>query len=111
MRSIASGGRATGPPWRNASCSASSSCARWRWKGSDPVKSDEQAIRGVISAWLAASRAGDLQAVLKLMAEDVAFLRPGHPPMRGKAEFAASFKSIGDAKIDASSEVREIAVE
>ena len=58
----------------------------------DP-KSDEQAIRDVISNWLRATAAGDVDAILPLMAEDVVFLRPGQPPMRGREAFAAGLRA------------------
>jgi uncharacterized protein (TIGR02246 family) len=35
------------------------------------MDSDEHAIRAVIETWLSASKAGDSQTVLSLMAEDV----------------------------------------
>src|SRR5258706_16140361 len=43
------------------------------------------------------------------MADDVVFLVPGRPPMRGKAEFAAAQKgALGQFSFDAMSEVKEI---
>ena len=44
---------------------------------------DEQAIRGLIERWLAATRDGIVVAVLELMAPDVVFLQPGQRPMEG----------------------------
>jgi uncharacterized protein (TIGR02246 family) len=52
------------------------------------MQTDEQAIREVVSTWLRASNAGDTETVLSLMTEDVVFLVPGQPPMRGKSGFA-----------------------
>jgi len=46
------------------------------------VHDDEQAIRELVATWLRASGAGDTETVLGLMAEDVVFLVPGHPPLR-----------------------------
>jgi uncharacterized protein (TIGR02246 family) len=43
---------------------------------------DEQAIRTLVSLWHTATAAGDVDTVLTLMAEDVVFLVPGHPPIR-----------------------------
>jgi len=71
---------------------------------------DEQAIRDLISTWMRASAEGDLQTVLGLMAEDVVFLVPGHPPMRGREAFAASFQGLGQARIEGKSEIQEIQV-
>jgi uncharacterized protein (TIGR02246 family) len=60
------------------------------------MQSDEQEICQLVARWMAATKAGDIETVLSLMAEDVVFLRPGHPPMIGKLAFAArSQTSIG----------------
>jgi len=71
---------------------------------------DEQAIRELIDTWLRASKAGDREVVLSLMAEDVVFLQPGQAPMRGRAGFAAAQKAMNDVDIDASSEIQEIRI-
>ena len=71
---------------------------------------DENAIRELIDTWLRASKAGDREVVLSLMAEDVVFLQPGQPPMRGRAGFAAAQKAMNDVDIDASSEIQEIRI-
>ena len=71
---------------------------------------DEQAIRQLLTTWLAASKAGDTQKVLSLMSDDVVFLVTGQPPMRGKAAFAASQAALKGATIDATSEIQEIKV-
>jgi uncharacterized protein (TIGR02246 family) len=71
---------------------------------------DEQAIRDLIATWLAASKAGDTKTVLSLMADDVVFLVPGQPPMRGKSAFAAAQGALNDLDIDATSEIQEIEV-
>ena len=74
------------------------------------MEGDEQAIRDLIATWLAASKSGDTNKVLSLMADDVVFLVPGQPPMRGKAAFAAAQGALSDFSIDASSEIQEIEV-
>ena len=71
---------------------------------------DEQEIQKLVATWLRASREGDIQTVLGLMAEDVVFLVPGHPPMRGRAAFAASQAGLCDVDIDGRSEIQEITV-
>jgi uncharacterized protein (TIGR02246 family) len=38
---------------------------------------DEQAIRDVVSTWMAATKGGDIETVLTLMTDDVVFLAPG----------------------------------
>ena len=72
------------------------------------MHNDEQAIRKLVASWLDASKAGDTDKVLTLMADDVVFLMPGHPPMRGKSAFAASQSALKDFEIDATSEIQEI---
>jgi uncharacterized protein (TIGR02246 family) len=72
------------------------------------MQNDEQPIRQLVATWLSAARAGDSKKVLSLMAEDVVFLTPGQPPMRGKAAFAASQAGLGEARIDATSEIQEV---
>jgi len=74
------------------------------------ISSDEQQIRDLIATWLRASKAGDLPTVLNLMAEDVVFLMPGCPPMRGREAFAAASRAAeGKVRLDdAKSEVQEI---
>ena len=54
------------------------------------MSSDEQEIRNLVAIWMAATKAGDVEKVLSLMAEDVVFLLPGQPPMIGKSAFAAA---------------------
>lgn len=61
---------------------------------------------------MAASKAGDVEKVLSLMADDVVFLVPGRPPMR-KADFAAAAQAQTgpDApKFDGTSEIQEIRI-
>jgi uncharacterized protein (TIGR02246 family) len=74
------------------------------------VSTDEDAIRDLIATWLRASKAGDSETVLRLMAEDVVFLQPGQPPMRGRSGFAAAQKAMKDIDIDASSDIKEIRI-
>jgi uncharacterized protein (TIGR02246 family) len=71
---------------------------------------DEQAIRALITTWLAASGAGDTERVLTLMADEVVFLMPGREPMRGKEAFAASQTALKGFAMEAQSEVQEIRI-
>lgn len=50
------------------------------------MQDEERKIRGLLDAWWRATEAGDVDAVLALMADDVVFLTPGGEPF-GKAEF------------------------
>jgi uncharacterized protein (TIGR02246 family) len=74
------------------------------------MQTDEQAIRDLVATWISASQAGDTQTVLGLMADDVVFLLPGHPPMRGKDGFTAANADFKPFKFDARSEIEEIEV-
>jgi uncharacterized protein (TIGR02246 family) len=74
------------------------------------MEPDERAIRELIRTWLAASKDGDTEKVLSLMADDVVFLVPGRPPLRGKAEFAATQAALSEFSLEASSEIQEIRV-
>ena len=76
------------------------------------MQDDEQQIRELVRQWMQATKAGDTQKVLGLMADDVVFLVPGRPPMR-KAEFAAiaaEQAKPGAPSIDGTSEIQEIKV-
>jgi len=59
----------------------------------DIRSNDEQAIRKLVDAWLAASKAGDTETVLTLMAEYVLFLTPGREPF-GKEAFAKTNEAM-----------------
>ena len=74
------------------------------------MQNDEQAIRQLVATWLGASKAGDTEKVLSLMADDVVFLMPGQPPMRGKAAFAAGQSGLQQFQIVSTSEIQEIKV-
>ena len=76
------------------------------------MRNDEDQIRELVATWMAASKAGDVDSVLKLIADDVVFLVPGRPPMR-KEEFVAASRSQagpGAPKIDGACDIQEIKV-
>jgi uncharacterized protein (TIGR02246 family) len=79
-------------------------------EGQKTMPNDEQEIRDLVTTWLSASKAGDNEKVLSVMAEDVVFLRPGQPPMRGKAAFAATQSVLADIDLEATGELQEIKV-
>lgn len=56
------------------------------------MQTDELEIRQLVTTWMTASKAGDIQKVLSLMTEDVVFLMPGQSIMR-KADFAAAMQA------------------
>ena len=75
------------------------------------MPNDEQLIRDVVVRWQTATAEVDLATVLSLMAEDVAFLTPGQPPMRGREAFAANFKKATEKfHIKSSADIQEIHV-
>ena len=76
------------------------------------MQSDEQEIRQLVTTWMAATKAGDIETVLNLMAEDVVFLVPGQQPMIGRSAFAAAAKAQASqgVQFDGTSEIREIKV-
>jgi uncharacterized protein (TIGR02246 family) len=73
------------------------------------MENEEQAIRQLVATWLSASKAGDNEKVLSLMADDVLFLVPGQPPMT-KAGFAAAQPGLQAFDLAAKSEIQEIRV-
>lgn len=71
---------------------------------------DEQAIRSVIADWVRASATGDVDSMLRLLADDMVFLVPGAPPF-GKAEFKAAWVGpMKGAKINCDATVEEVLV-
>jgi uncharacterized protein (TIGR02246 family) len=73
------------------------------------MQNDEQAIRELVDKWMAATRRGDLETVLSLMADDVIFMTPGNEPF-GKEAFAARNKEMENVRIDGTSDIREIKI-
>ena len=76
------------------------------------MQNDEQEIRNLVSTWMAATKAGEVDTVLSLMADDVVFLVPGQPVMR-KADFAAAARShaaAGGPHFDGKSEIQELKI-
>jgi uncharacterized protein (TIGR02246 family) len=76
------------------------------------VEQAEREIRQLVSTWMAATKAGDIETVLSLMADDVVFLVPGQPPMIGKAAFAAAARAHAEPapQFEGTSEIQEIRV-
>jgi uncharacterized protein (TIGR02246 family) len=70
----------------------------------------DQQIRAVIKAWGEASEAGDLTALMPLMADDVVFLTPGNAPMRLR-QFTEVFSAmISIVDLTCRSNVQEITI-
>jgi uncharacterized protein (TIGR02246 family) len=73
------------------------------------MNNDEQAIRDLVETWMAASKSGDIETVLGLMADDVIFMVPGQEPF-GKEAFAAATEKMKDVRIDGTSDIQELKV-
>ena len=70
---------------------------------------DEQAIRDLVATWDRASRAGDVDALGPLMAEDVVYLVAGKPALRGREAFLALARSMqGGGTVEAGGDFEEI---
>jgi len=75
------------------------------------MQSDEREIRQLVATWLTATKAGDIETVLSLMADDVVFLVTGQPPMVGKSAFAAASRAHSDQvapQFEGTSEIQEV---
>src|SRR3954452_8304585 len=88
--------------------------AKERWSIDQNMNSDEQEIRQLVTTWIEATKAGDTDTVLSLMADDVVFLVTGQPPMIGKAAFAAAMRAQSGQgerpKFEGKSEIQEVEV-
>jgi uncharacterized protein (TIGR02246 family) len=74
------------------------------------MRSDEQAIREVHSAWLDAVNAGDLTRLLAMMTDDVVFLNPGRSAL-GRDGFSANFSAAHQQlRICCVSELMEVVI-
>lgn len=72
-------------------------------------QSDEQAIRQMVDTWLEASKQGDVETLLNLMADDILFITPGREPF-GKEEFVSANEQMNDVEMDADIDIKEIEV-
>jgi uncharacterized protein (TIGR02246 family) len=73
------------------------------------MNDDERAIRELIATWMKVSQAGDIETVLSLMTDDVVFMVPGREPF-GKEAFAAAAQGMKGARMEGSSDIRELNV-
>jgi uncharacterized protein (TIGR02246 family) len=70
---------------------------------------DENEIRALVAKWHRATEAGDVEAILGLMTEDVVFLRAGQPPLRGRKAFAEGTRAaLEKFRIESSGDVQEV---
>lgn len=77
------------------------------------MERNETEIRELVAKWMEATKAGDIDTVLSLMAEDVVFLLPGGRSMIGKSAFAEAARAMAGSaapQFDGKSEIQEIKV-
>jgi uncharacterized protein (TIGR02246 family) len=77
------------------------------------MTSDEQEIRQLVATWIDATKSGDTDTVLSLMADDVVFLVTGQPPMIGKTAFAVAMRAQsgqGRPQFEGKNEIQEVQV-
>ena len=70
---------------------------------------DERAIRELVATWMSASKAGNSETVLSLIADDAVFMVVGQEPF-GKDAFRAASQGQKDLRIEGTSDIREIEV-
>ena len=70
---------------------------------------DEKAIHALVQRWMEATQAGDVDAVLSLMTDDVVFMVPGREPF-GMQTFAANSRSMDGVRLEGTSDIRELRI-
>jgi uncharacterized protein (TIGR02246 family) len=73
------------------------------------MSEDERAIRELVATWMSASKAGDTETVLSLIADDAVFMVVGQEPF-GKDAFRTASQGHKDLRIEGTSDIREIQV-
>jgi uncharacterized protein (TIGR02246 family) len=68
---------------------------------------DERAIRDLVDTWMSATKTGDIETVLSLMADDVIFMVQGQKPF-GKQAFAAALQGMKNVRFDGRSNIEEL---
>ena len=59
-----------------------------------PEGNDKQAIQQVSADWIAAMNAKDIAKLMTMITEDIVFLPPGLPPIRGKHAVEEMYKAF-----------------
>lgn len=73
------------------------------------MQNDEQAIRDLVYTWQNAAAVGDMERLQRLMSDDVVFMTPGQPPMRGKQTFMEAFEEgLKHYRIESHGEIQEL---
>lgn len=73
------------------------------------MSDDERAIRALVETWMTATKAGDIETVLGLIADDAIFMTPGQKPL-GKAAFAAGSDGMKNIRFEGACDIQEIQV-
>ncbi|MFZ6708337.1 YybH family protein [Undibacterium sp. TC9W] len=81
-------------------------------EGTEQASAAATSILNNIRLWQDATAAGDVDKLLDLMDEEVVFLVAGHPPMKGREQFAQNLRNILQTHhIASSSQIQEIVVQ
>lgn len=70
---------------------------------------DKQAIREMVDRWLEASKQGDTNTLLSLLADDVIFITPDKEPF-GKEAFASGGDEMKNMQMETDIDIKEIEV-
>lgn len=70
---------------------------------------DKQAIREMVDRWLEASKQGDANTLLSMLADDVIFITPEREPF-GKEAFASGGDEMKNMNMEADIDIKEIEV-
>ena len=72
---------------------------------------DEHAIRELFATWSRAMAEGDIALVMPLLDDDVVFISPGQPLMRGRDAYATELRTVFETQfIEAVNDIQEITV-
>ena len=73
------------------------------------MSDDERAIRQLVETWIEATKAGDTETVLGLMADDAIFMVPGREPF-GKDAFKTTSNGQKGLRIEGKNDIRELKI-
>jgi uncharacterized protein (TIGR02246 family) len=73
------------------------------------MTADERAIHQLTQTWFEETKRGDVEAVLRLMSDDVIFMVPGQEPF-GKEAFAAASRGMKGMQFEGTSEIVELRI-
>jgi uncharacterized protein (TIGR02246 family) len=78
----------------------------------DQDRNDRRAILELGADWMAAMNGKDIAKLMDMLAEDIVFLPPGFPPIRGKQAVEAMYKGFFEqfSKVEQTSSLEEVEV-